>query len=74
MDILRNVEMPLDYMRHETRWALVNLSNIDHRLLNRRLGLFSVNETKQIYTETTKVAGRVFSILNKLCETFTRAS
>ena len=74
MDILRNVEMPLDYMRHETRWALVKLSNIDHRLLNRRLGLFSVKETKEIYTETTKVGGIVFSILNKLCETFTRAS
>ena len=66
MDILRNVEMPLDYMRHETRWALVKLSNIDHRLLNRRLGLFSVRETEEIYTEITKVAGIVLSILNKL--------
>ena len=74
MDILRNVEMPLNFMRHETRWALVKLSNIDHRLLNRRLGLFSVNETMEIYTKTTKVAGRVFSILKKLGETFTRAS
>ena len=74
MDILRNVEMPLNFMRHETRWALVKLSNIDHRLLNRRLGLFTVRETEEIYTEITKVAGIVFSILNKLCETFTRAS